>query len=355
LKILFDPVVDLMLLERDVLKKIAAAVNHIIEHRPHVLKRTTSLVDADLSASHSYLLGRGGSSAKANARIFDLAFSSRHSEVILYLLGQNGDSPFIVGSDEKVFLSPFQAEAASIASYSHLALSVVLNSACVWNACCALEALTTTYSTWCGNTQQGLADPEDSAPTRSYVEWSQVLNKQTLCAGLANRAVTPLQAAVDCDSADCVFFLLGIAGISAPSALFVRAVRGGRCSQITMLMLLRHLAPDTKSAFNLGLEFSDLSTFLSCMDHQDQPGETVLHLCCRRGYPLLVQHLLALGADPLLPDARGNTSLEYSIAAGHKQVTQLMYPYCSPKIQRAVAVLVYMARKLLLRRKWIRT
>jgi hypothetical protein len=78
-------------------------------------------------------------------------------------------------------------------------------------------------------------------------------------------------------------------------------------------------------------------------------GETLLHMCSRRGHLSLVSYLLEIGASPMITDEHGNSSLQCSIGAGHGAVARALFQRCPSRIKRAVVVIAYILRKNMLR------
>ena len=126
------------------------------------------------------------------------------------------------------------------------------------------------------------------------------------------------------------------------SALLVKAISKSTVSEPAALSMLKYLIPSKHDVRKISNEFVSLEEFLTCTSFTDSrsqvvvhSGETLLHLCCRRGHALLVQHLLLLEADPLVKDSCGYTAVQCSIAFGHAAVTKLLYPHCSVEIHQA--------------------
>jgi hypothetical protein len=144
----------------------------------------------------------------------------------------------------------------------------------------------------------------------------------------------------------------------------VEAVVAAGLTEGAMLMLLNYAIDarfDPESGHNRfrQTEFRHVSEFLSSTQHITGSGrkaktliqdETLLHVCCRRGYIQLVKYLLRIGADPMVSDARGDSALQCSIASGHKDITKLLYRSCPPSMQRALSLMAYAIRKRLLQR-----
>lgn len=101
-------------------------------------------------------------------------------------------------------------------------------------------------------------------------------------------------------------------------------------------------------------DYDSLRSFLLCQDHRVRDlvlvsGETLLHLCSRRGHLYLVRYLLELGASPMIADENGSTSLQCSVGAGHGEVTKVLFQRCPSRIKRALVVIAYILRKNMLR------
>ena len=67
-------------------------------------------------------------------------------------------------------------------------------------------------------------------------------------------------------------------------------------------------------------------------------GETLLHVCCRRGYVAMVALLLEYGAPTLQTDSMGCTPLQASVSAGQASVTRTIAK-CFRERQRRFAKL----------------
>lgn len=192
--------------------------------------------------------------------------------------------------------------------------------------------------------------------TSPIPSWVEMLNRATQCSDLRGPACTPVEAAIVCNSTNCVDYLLTKPGLRITFSCVIAALVKGKILESTALRLLKHLLPSRHDVDHVVLEYDSLGDFLSTLQHCDQQGgsvvtgETLLHVCCRRGYASIVEHLLVLGANPLLPDANNCTALLCSIAAGHSEVTKVMYAHCPDSTRKAVSVLVYATRKYLLRR-----
>ena len=368
--------------ERQLYSTIERALTTIKAGRLHVPRHITSTVDVDLAAAcsvwHTRAAGQILSAEEETpSDIFELTFSSRNANLVAAVMRHLSSSSFAVNPDNKrvYFVPPRDGRSDDDAGFL---LSQVLCCACVHDSREALELLEKMYSSWragggAGKSSQ-LGEEEENAeeeaagevarpPNGDAPSWSELLNHAVRCAELSGRTMSPLEIAVQCNSSRCVAYLLGNEGITVSCRLFLRAICTSRTDQHAALLLLQHLAPDKDRADVICAEFGDLDSFLTCMqnDVADQSGggasiqgETVLHLCCRRGYAVLVKQLLELGADPLFLDEHGCSALDNAVAGGHRDVTRLMYPYCSPKIQQAIAVLVYMTRKILLSRGRLR-
>ena len=368
--------------ERQLYSTIERALTATKAGRPHVPRHITSTVDVDLAAACSvWRLRAAGQISSAEEEtpsdIFELTFSSRNANLVAAVMRHLSSSPFAVNPDNKsvYFVPPREGRSDDDAGFL---LSQVLCCACVHDSSEALELLEKMYSSWRAKDGAGKNSQPDEEEENAEVEavgevalppngdapsWSELLNHAVRCAELSGRTMTPLEIAVQCNSSRCVAYLLNNEGITVSCGLFLRAICASRTDQHTALQLLQHLAPDKDRADVICAEFGDLDSFLTCTQHDvaDQSGaggslhgETVLHLCCRRGYAVLVKQLLELGADPLLLDEHECSALDNAVAGGHRGVTRLMYPYCSPKIQQAIAVLVYMTRKILLSRGRLR-
>ncbi len=362
--------------EQQLCGAIERALSIIKAGRPHVPRHVTSTVDVDLAAAcsawHARAAGQTSSAAEEEtpSDIFELTFSSRNAGLVASVMNHLSDSPFMFNLDNKsiYFAPPRESRSDDEAGFL---LSQVLCCACVHDSSEALESLEKMYSSWrtgdytaAEKTQAEQEDNDDEVKTEDEIVlpqhsdaplWPELLNHAVRCAELNGHTMTPLEIAVQCNSSRCVKYLLGNAGITVSCGLFIRAICTSRTDQHIALQLLQHLAPDKDRADLVCAEFGDLDSFLTSTQPEGALlGETVLHLCCRRGYAVLVKQLLELGADPLLLDEHGYSSLEYAVAGGHRDVTRLMYPFCSPKIQQAIAVLVYMTRKFLLSRGRLR-
>jgi hypothetical protein len=82
-------------------------------------------------------------------------------------------------------------------------------------------------------------------------------------------------------------------------------------------------------------------------------GCTILHLCCLRDYPLLVQWLLAVGgADATVLDGFGVSPLQMSVAMGHAKVTRYLAAALprDSEIFKAIDRIAFEIRSYLLRK-----
>lgn len=366
--------------ERQLCGKIKRALLIIKEGRPHVPRHITSTVDVDLAAAccawdtrENSMKQSVSTGEETPSDIFELTFSSRNAALVRFVMEDLSSAHFVLNpGDKSVYFKP-PRESRDDADDVGFLLSQIICCACVNDSSGALVLLEKIYTSWClggDHLQQNEVVGEEEAQVEVLVHplngsaptWSELLHHCVRCAELSGHIMSPLEVAVQCNSGPCVAYLLDHSKKTpAICGLFVKAICSGHTDQHTALLLLQHLTREKEHADRACVEFEDLDSFLSCMDHsvssagaESLQGETILHLCCRRGYDVLVKHLLELGADPLLYDDHGYSSLDYAIAGGHREVTRLMYPYCSPKIQQAITVLVYMTRKFLLSRGRLR-
>jgi len=151
--------------------------------------------------------------------------------------------------------------------------------------------------------------------------------------------------------------------VDVPIHLAIEAISHGRVSEVCCLALLRRAIQgqfttngERKGDIHSSFVSDNLSSFLFALEHQNKQGdliiseETLLHLCCRRGYVLLVQYLLSLGASPMIPDKHSRSSLSCAIYAGHGKVTAILKSRCPLQVRRAVSIITYILRKGLMRR-----
>lgn len=193
-------------------------------------------------------------------------------------------------------------------------------------------------------------DPEAEADEPRARSWSDLLNQTGHCPGLG-ASLSPLDCALAGRAAQCVAYLCAQAGAQVTCLQAVAAIAKYHLPESTALLVLQRATTDSAQRPGALDGYDCLEDFLSATEHGDLvSGESLLHLCCRRGYVRLVQHLLSLGADVMQEDCNGCSALLCSIAAGHGEVTRVLYPHCPERVKTAVGTLAFVARKALLRR-----
>jgi ankyrin repeat protein/uncharacterized ParB-like nuclease family protein len=265
-----------------------------------------------------------------------VAFVMQHlHEALLSACNLGADGDLVVSSD------------SAVRSGGEVKLRDVLCTACYYDNLPIVKALARLHADW--SAQKDVTGDVSDADGPLGVSWESVLN----CAGDSaelGAGHTPLMCALVGRAETCINYLCAQPGLSVTYAHAVSAVAKYSVSEATALVLLQSAVPAASAAY-------DAVEFLSATDHVDVvtgrtvvSGETFLHLCCRRGYATLVEHLLSLGADGMVEDGTGTTALQCSIASGHGAVTRTLYSKCPDAIKSAVNTIAYAARKALLRR-----
>eukprot|EP01036_Dinobryon_divergens_P029742 gene29742-38882_t len=149
------------------------------------------------------------------------------------------------------------------------------------------------------------------------------------------------------------------AAVSVSISLAVEAIAKGKVTEECCVALLQRAVEENFAGLNgrassTDSDYDSLRSFLLCQDHRVRDlvlvsGETLLHLCSRRGHLYLVRYLLELGASPMIADENGSTSLQCSVGAGHGEVTKVLFQRCPSRIKRALVVIAYILRKNMLR------
>jgi ankyrin repeat protein len=265
-----------------------------------------------------------------------VAFVMQHlHEALLSACNLGADGDLVVSSD------------SAVRSGGEVKLRDVLCTACYYDNLPLVKALARLHTEW--SAQKDVTGDVSDADGPLGVSWESVLN----CAGDSaelGAGHTPLMCALVGRAETCIKYLCAQPGLSVTYAHAVSAVAKYSVSEATALVLLQSAVPAASAAY-------DAAEFLSATEHVDVvtgrtvvSGETFLHLCCRRGYATLVEHLLLLGADAMVEDGTGTTALQCSIASGHGAVTRTLYSKCPDAIKSAVNTIAYAARKALLRR-----
>jgi hypothetical protein len=282
----------------------------------------------------------GSNEETCDSLLLTMARSRQHAvvAVVMQHFHQALLSACNLGADGDLVVSPDSA----VRSGGEVKLRDVLCTACYYDNLPLVKALARLHTEWSAQ-KDVTGDVGDIV-----VSWESVVNGAGYSAELS-ASHTPLECALVGRAETCIKYLCAQPGLSVTYAHAVSAVAKYSVSEATALVLLQSAVPAASAAYD--------AEFLSATEHVDVvtgrtvvSGETFLHLCCRRGYATLVEHLLSLGADGMVEDGTGLTALQCSIASGHGAVTRTLYSKCPDAIKSAVSTIAYAARKALLRR-----
>ena len=298
--------------------------------------------------------------------LFDLAVSTRRQDVVNLVFRR---------------FRLYGYDASSREYPSPLRLSLL---GCFYNCQHVLLAV----ALYAGQNERATLDTGGILGTRRLLGQAE---KLPLAVSRKPEGVTPLEVACLYGHSAILRYLVTTVGVVVPWPLVLDAILRSRVPEEDCLLLLRAYIHSTSAARNI-LRQEESSTISAAEDYlhlaaQDPApevmelrsrlgmpvlslldtlprsserssggspavalsGETLMHLCARRGHALLVQFLVDIGVSVYAQDARGFTVLQLAVTFGQSKVTQVLSA-ALPRLHRTVRWLcVYVRRWLLLR------